>query len=226
MKASHFFCVLFLFLPVFLFAQNHSTIIKGKVFDEQKRPLQGVSIYINNSSIHTETDSSGAFQLTIPANVFKKTLLIYKQNFQTKFISNYEEETDLLITLLTDKLLDEVKITAKRSSLVNRKIAIFKKILFGNSTYTKQCELVNIEDLVLNIKSNSQFEVSFKNNIKILNHAFGYMIEVHFERVLISHEKTFAPLNNDNYYCIFKELSPEDSKEAAYWKKNREEGVN
>src|ERR1700724_1854236 len=46
------------------FAQNR--LIKGKVTDDQGKPLAGASINIKNTTITTSTDSAGNFQLPLP----------------------------------------------------------------------------------------------------------------------------------------------------------------
>ena len=50
-----------------LWAQNQTAIIKGKVIDEQNKPIDHVSIQLKNTAIGTRTNENGQFSLTVPA---------------------------------------------------------------------------------------------------------------------------------------------------------------
>jgi TonB-dependent starch-binding outer membrane protein SusC len=61
--------LLLLALGLFIqgYAQNH--LIKGRVMDENGKPLAGASVTIKNTNITTSTDSLGNFQISAPGQV-------------------------------------------------------------------------------------------------------------------------------------------------------------
>ncbi len=55
--------LLLFFLPIFAFAQK-TTILKGTVKNNDKQPIEKVSIKFNN--VGTTTDENGKYQIRIP----------------------------------------------------------------------------------------------------------------------------------------------------------------
>lgn len=64
MKHFSFLVGIFLFLPMLIFAQE-TTVIKGKVVDENGQPLPGSSVVIEGTSKGTITDMDGNFSLSV-----------------------------------------------------------------------------------------------------------------------------------------------------------------
>ena len=61
-----FVCLLFLGMQ--LFAQKNNAIIKGKVLDEYKSPLEYVSVSVKGYPGGTKTNDKGDFNLEVPAD--------------------------------------------------------------------------------------------------------------------------------------------------------------
>ena len=54
--------ILFLFSTLWLHAQ---VTLSGKIVDEKGNPLQGASVYVNNTTIGTNSDADGYFKLSV-----------------------------------------------------------------------------------------------------------------------------------------------------------------
>ncbi|HSN61437.1 MAG TPA: carboxypeptidase-like regulatory domain-containing protein [Ferruginibacter sp.] len=58
--------LLFSFLCVTGFSQSYYTISGKIISSDSKQPLQGASVFAQNTTIGTATDAEGNFKLTLP----------------------------------------------------------------------------------------------------------------------------------------------------------------
>lgn len=92
------------------------TLLSGKVVDEEKRPLIGVSITVENSLIGVATNSEGTFALSLkPGNYnISLTYIGYKKKVVAVTVPNSSE---LVISMEIDPILaEEVIVSATRAS--------------------------------------------------------------------------------------------------------------
>jgi TonB-dependent starch-binding outer membrane protein SusC len=68
------FCIGSLFLPQEIKAQVSQPLVQGRVLDEGRKPLTGVSVIIEGSSSGTTTNANGEYSLTVPNN---KAVLVF-----------------------------------------------------------------------------------------------------------------------------------------------------
>ena len=128
MKYSYLF--LFLSLSLNVTAQN---VFEGQVhfFDDNKnkQPLEGATVYWDNSSIGTVTDKSGKFSL--PVSEKFKILVISYLGFDTlkQHIHNYDNQ-QFLLTSNTDEQLDEVVVSKQKKAIKKSVKTIISSLLF------------------------------------------------------------------------------------------------
>jgi hypothetical protein len=74
---------IYLFLLfLFPFIGKSQTALKGQVLDAEKStPIPGASVFLNNTSVGTVTNSQGQFELLIPAGRFD--LIISSIGYET-----------------------------------------------------------------------------------------------------------------------------------------------
>ena len=139
-----------------------------------------MTVYINSSSIFTQTDSSGSFTLNIPSNKIDFELVvsivgftIQKQKFTSYTIPKF------LIIKLTSNLLDEVVVKAKQDRYWSRKWQVFRNGLLGENSFARQCSFENKENIHLSLdyRKKTVFANSSKTFV-VLNKALGYKIHV------------------------------------------------
>src|SRR3954464_14969394 len=93
-------------LPVLAFQQQDRTI-KGKVTDDSKAPLPGVSITVRGTNRSVSTDESGNFEITIPAG--KAFLQFSAVSYVTKEVSvGNQTIINTTLTLQSKQLSDVV----------------------------------------------------------------------------------------------------------------------
>lgn len=77
-----FFLLPLLFLSVSGFSQN-SSIVKGRITDQNGQPLQGVSVIVKGRTVGASTTNSGFFEISASSN---STLIISSVGFETREI--------------------------------------------------------------------------------------------------------------------------------------------
>jgi TonB-dependent starch-binding outer membrane protein SusC len=92
-----FFCFSSLFLPLESNAQVSQPVIKGRVLDEGRKPLTGVSVTIKGSSLGTTTNANGEYSVTVPDT--KAVLVFSFVGLQQQEVS-VGTKTELDITML------------------------------------------------------------------------------------------------------------------------------
>ncbi len=100
-----------------LFAQNQQLSIKGKILDESGSPLPGASVFLENTSIGSVSDSNGSYELQVIEKgnyVIGVEFLGYK-SFRESI--NVETNFSILNVTLTEEdiLLEEVTVEAIRA---------------------------------------------------------------------------------------------------------------
>jgi|TARA_R100000479_G_scaffold97708_1_gene48416 hypothetical protein len=109
---KYFFSITVCFISLQLFSQ---TEIKGKVVDfTQLLPIESASVYVQNSTIGTITNTDGKFSLTVPEKYVNDTLVISSIGFKSYKTPVKDFDGSMDIFLEEDiASLDEVMIIAE-----------------------------------------------------------------------------------------------------------------
>ena len=193
--------------------------ISGKVVDASTgKPLEGVSVYINNSSFGTKSDINGYFELTEelapPFNLIVSSVGYKVQSFEIK-----KQNDDLNVALeKQNTLLSEVTINAKNDPWAINGPIFFKEFI-GYSSNAKQCKILNHEviSFYYNIDAN-QLQAFSSEPIQIENKALGYLISYRLEDFVIDYNRKATFFKG---YSFFKELPPKNTKQKKIWDENR-----
>ncbi|MEG1230244.1 MAG: carboxypeptidase-like regulatory domain-containing protein [Flavobacterium sp.] len=221
---KHFYLLIFCFLSVFTNAQT----IKGIVVNaDNGKPVEAASVFIDNTTIATETDAKGNFQINIPANN-KNQLVVSAFGYEYFIVSNPKATADLKISLKSeDTILDELVID---KNVFTRKemLKAFRHFFIGNTKNAKRTKIVNEKDLVFyyDTKTN-QLSAHSDKPIIINNENLGYTINFHLDTFQVQFNyQTLNPQNymNSNYfgYSLFNENGAPNKKTIA----NRTETYN
>jgi len=116
--------LLFLFC---LFTINvFSQTLEGNVFDENKKPMLGVSVYLDGTTIGTSTDENGKYSLRVNSKI-NTSLIIRFVGYETFFVSNPFDNNNLIVCLTPKQVvLDEVVIQ-KDPFTREEKLKIFRE---------------------------------------------------------------------------------------------------
>jgi hypothetical protein len=180
MRQRLFLFSLFLSLNNGIFAQSNTFKISGKVVDEDNIPLEFVTVYINSSSIFTQTDSLGSFTLNIPSNKIDFELVVSMVGFtiQKQKFTRYTVPKFLMVKLASNSL-NEVIIKAKQDRYWSRKWQVFRNGLLGENQFARQCSFENKENIHLSLdyRKKTVFANSSKTFV-VINKALGYKIHI------------------------------------------------
>lgn len=158
--------------------------LQGRVVDHFKKPVAGASVYFNNTSIGTMTDSSGRFSFTRPIygelvvssiGFERVTLDVKPEAYQNKIM--VFELSPRQVTMQTVLVLSD----AQRKKYLD----IFKENFLGYTTNATLCSIENMGDIEFfaSERDSFSFEASSEVPLILINHALGYIIKfdlVHF----------------------------------------------
>jgi hypothetical protein len=194
----------------------------GKIIDSATgQPLAGASVFCQNTTLGTVSNSDGEFKLWLPAGGYD--LVISYTSYETRTLRiNSASATNIQVALREkDKNLQEVAVTG--SAMVadgyQKYGAFFVEHFIGTSPNALQCSIQNPDALQFYFyKKRNRLKVKAKEDIVIVNNALGYKIR--FQLDSFAHEYNTG-ISTYTGYPFFEELPGNDSLKAA-WKERRE----
>ncbi len=170
---------LFIFLLLLNSNSFSQILIKGNVFSETNKPLEGAAVYFNNTTIGTITNSKGEFELKIKEGSY--TLIVSFLGYKTKqvLISPQNKELKLNVTLEENSnLLNEVVI--KKTIYDDNwkyNLSRFKQAFLGRTKLAKTCKILNEKDLYFEYDAKTNTLTAFtKKPLTIKHQDLGYVI--------------------------------------------------
>ena len=210
--------ILLTLLSFFCFAQTG--IIKGRVIEAKSfKPLPFATVYLNQTTIGTVTNSEGDFQLQNIRSGSYDLVVSYVgyQQYQMQVTVNdsIPVNTSIKMTISTTNL-QEVLVKAKKDDKWNVLYDKFQKQFFGVSPYTAECKILN--PWVLDFTEDAAGLLNAKSilPIEIENLGLGYNITCQL--------KDFVA--GPNVYKIagtyrFTEAATYDTTLSALWNSRR-----
>ena len=165
--------LLLMLLPAWITAQT----VTGTVFDENKQPLPGASVYLDGTSTGTVTAEDGTFRLEIEKRI--NTVLVFSFiGYQTEMVAGPFENRRYQVHLKprTD-VLKEVVIS-KGGFTRKQMMSIFLEEFLGRSHSGKSCRIVNPDEI--NLRYDYQKNCVIANSdvpLIIENPHLGYEID-------------------------------------------------
>lgn len=210
---------LLLFVALFAGAMGAmaQTMIRGKVLNEATgQPLQGASIYFNNTSIGTSSNAEGGFSIALPAIENAELIissvgyerLVYKPDAATvdgnsivfKLAQKAEQLKDVLI------LTDAVR---------KKYLAIFEREFLGITEEASRSSIQNKKDIYFtNGGSKNSFKAYSDTPLVVTNRMMGYKIS--FELVEFFYDEQSGRTSYYGY-TRFDEMGDKNR-----WIKNRQ----
>ena len=159
-------CILSSFLCI-------SQEIKGTVFDENKKPVQGVSIYLDGTTTGTSTDLNGEF--SIKSQKINTSLIISSVGYETIYVSDpFQNNNQKFYLTVKNESLQEIVI---RKELFTRKqkMRVFKAYFLGKTKAGKLCKIANEQDIELEYDYDKNIlSATSKIPVQIINSYLGY----------------------------------------------------
>ena len=212
MKLPLISLILFLFNLNF-YAQNNE-IIKGKIKDKSTlEPIPFANIYVNNTTIGTQTNELGEFSLKV-ASIQNVKLVISSIGYKSiEKPLNIGENT---IELVPDNTqLAEIKVSSKKDKKWISLYNDFEKVFLGISEAAKFCKITNPWEIEID-KTNNKLTAKSGVPIEIENRYLGYKV-FWYLKSFESRPQSYSITGNSR----FELLKAKNKKEVEYWSRNR-----
>ncbi|MEP6927558.1 MAG: carboxypeptidase-like regulatory domain-containing protein [Ginsengibacter sp.] len=223
------FVILFIFTFLFfistgkLFSQATYYAVKGKVIDKNsKRPLQGASVFAQNTTLGVASDTDGNFIIKLPDGGY--SLVVTYTGYETEAIriNNTSSQNDNLVFELSPKEKSLEEVTVAISTEVkdgwHKYGEFFTNNFIGQSKFAKQCVIKNPEVLHFYFsKKKNRLKVLAKESLSVDNFALGYNLKFAIDSF------TYEYNTNTNLfigYPFFEEMKGTPEQEET-WKQNR-----
>jgi len=209
-------------ISVFVFSLLFSNLVaqinvEGHVLFKNK-PVENVTIFLNNTTTGTITNSSGEFSLDIKKGFYQ--LIISHIGFKTiKYDLNTSTYTKPIVFYLTEDefVLDEVVIDGTRKNdNWQYNLSVFIREFIGTSELSKRSTILNPEVLIFDYDAQkNSLTVKASELLHIKNEALGY--DIYYDLVHFSVIEKYTKYVG---YSYFKELKGGKNKQRK-WRKNR-----
>lgn len=205
-------------------AHSQSFTASGKVTDGKTgQPLTGASVFCQNTTIGTTTNSEGVFTLNL-ANGGYDLVISFSgyETFSKRINAGTENIGNLEIVLKQkDNSLEEVSITVTNE--VKDGLAkygdFFHEQFLGLTQNSILCQIENPETLRFFFsKKRNRLKVTAREELRVINKALGYSIRYQLDSFV--HEYA-SGLTQYTGFPFFEELTGTE-EETERWEKNRE----
>ena len=209
--------------PCLSVAQAPATrTIKGRVLDaETDAPLPDTHVFLAQSMNGTVTDSAGRFRLE-RVHPGAKRLYVSRVGYANRALTfrPVPSRTQIFTLRLASEVLQSppVTVSAERDEEWYERLDRFKRLFIGTSGYAKKCRFENPEVLRFEEKWWGKFKAQAEKPIVIENWALGYRLTYFLKEFEES-----GPVVRWDGEPLFEPLTPNDSAQAARWRKNRRE---
>ncbi len=204
--------------PFFIFAQQKFQL-SGSVTEKGTTIIPGASIFIEGTTMGTQSDSKGHYVLkNIPPGRHRLVASMVGYVPKLVLIDFPGKITELNINLEEDnKTLDEVRVVGSQDKLWEKQFREFEKGFLGESYNRKEVFITN-KEVVDFTESSDAFSAKASQPLQIINKSLGYKVTYFMDNF----EKTNS-LTSFKGLASFEKLVPEDAKQERKWKRNREE---
>ena len=189
---------------------------------DTKKPLPAVSVYLNNTSIGTITNSKGLFILrNIPSEKFK--LIASSIGYETfaEMIDPKKISGDIIITLNPKpEQLDKVVLVPDDPNGWKKWGKLFTDLLIGTNSNSNQCHIENPEVIRLRMNPDNTMTAFAWEPLVIMNYALGYEIKYKLEEFEYDFNTKVLSYNG---YALFKDLGLSNRNKEKKYEKERKE---
>ena len=147
------------------------------VVDENNEPLAGATVYFDGTTRGVITNLDGVFNIDKPENINKPTLVVSYLGYETLFETNIQNLNKIYQLKPKADNLDTVNLYASPFSR-EEMLEVFKDNFLGRGKPARQCEILNIDDIIVYyvVKEKTLYATS-ANPIIVQNDYLGYKVK-------------------------------------------------
>ncbi len=211
------------------FSQANYFVVTGKVVSaETKQPLQAASVFAQNTTIGTATDSEGNFKLYLPEGGHSVAVTFTGYNTESRRISNSDPNDRNLYFELNkkEKQMEEVAIvaTSEVKDGWNKYGRFFVDHFIGQGNNSTASSLKNPESLKFYFsKKRNRLKVLASEPLQIENNALGYNIKYELDSFTYEYNTQTSVYTG---YPLFEEMVSSDTVQKLKWNLAREKAYS
>ncbi len=165
----------------------NSQIINGTILDkETKTPVAYAAVYFDGTSVASYSDANGSFRLDIRNNT-SMPLTISALGYYSVTVNDFFPGKDILV-YLEPKVFEmkDVSVNAKGNPNIRREnLAIFRREFLGRTRNTKECEIINEDDIRFITSTNKDtLRAVCLKPLFIVNRGLGYKITYYLNKFI------------------------------------------
>lgn len=216
------FLITFFFLATQTFSQVTQYTVNGKVIDRNTRlPLQGASVFAQNTTFGVATDAEGNFRLRLPNGGYELIVTFTGYETESLRISNASDDKNLLIEVSPkEKSLQEVSVVSSNEVKDGwqKYGGFFTENFIGKSAFSQQTSIKNPEVLKFYFsKKRNRLKVLASEPLIVENFALGYHIKFAIDSFTYEYDNNTAQFIG---YPLFEEMQGTAEK-GVVWQQNR-----
>jgi hypothetical protein len=217
--------VILFFISLIGFSQSYYTVYGKVISSNTKQPLQGASVFAQNTTLGTATDADGNFKLSVPDGGYNLVITFTGYNTESKRISNTDASDRSMVYELSQKERQMEEVAVVSSSEVkdgwDKYGTFFLEKFIGQTTNSAFCTIKNKEALKFYFsKKRNRLKVLATETLLIQNMALGYTIKYDLDS--FTHEYN-SQVSLYTGYPLFEEITATDPEQLSRWVKARQE---
>lgn len=199
--------------------------VTGKVIDSvTQQPLQGASVFCQNTTSGTVTNADGEFSLTLKDGGYDLIVSYSGYNTEVKRISSNEEHFINAIFLMKEReqVMEEVSIVVSNEvkNGMEKYGSFFLDEFLGKSSNSKECSIENPEVLKFYFyRKRNKLKITATQELMITNNALGYKIKYQLDSFTHDYGSTITQYTG---YPLYEEMEGSDN-DIAKWEINRKQ---
>lgn len=210
-----------------VFSQSNYTI-NGKIIDEAtKLPLQGASVFAENTTIGTATDNDGVFHLKLPNGGYSIVITFTGYQTETKRVTTADAGNEIVVEIKKkEKSLEEfvVRSTSEVADGLEKYGDFFLENFIGKTANSKQCILKNKEALKFYYyRRAKRLKILATEPLIIENEALGYTIKYELDSFVHEYNTQVSLYTG---YPLFQEMESSSIDQLLRWNAARKVAYN
>ena len=218
--------IAFISLPAF---SQSDYAISGKIIDEEtKLPLQGASVFAENTTLGTASDNDGVFHLRLPNGGYSIVITFTGYQTETKRVTTADAGNNQLVIEIKkkEKSLEEfvVKSTSEVADGLEKYGEFFMDNFIGKTDNSKQCYIKNKEVLrFFYYRRAKRLKIIASAPLEIVNDALGYTIKYELDSFVHEYNTQVSLYTG---YPLFQEMRSGSAEQSEKWAAARRVAYN
>ena len=215
--------LLFSLTIMMVFSQGYYSVYGKVISNSSKLPLQGASVFAQNTTLGTATDAEGNFKLNLPNGGYELAITFTGYNTEIKRINSADANDKTVIYELSERERQMEGVAVVATSEVkdgwNKYGDFFLEKFIGKTQNSALCTIKNKEALKFYFsRKRNRLKVLATETLEIENAALGYKIKYNLDS--FTHEYN-TQVSLYTGYPLFEEMVTEDSAQKAKWETAR-----